>query len=196
MIAVCGGSFNPPTKAHIEIIKKVGSLNYIDKTLILPVGDFYKKEDLISVNHRINMLNAIFKDMDNFIVSDLEAKFNKQLKTLESLQLLKEQYHKNDIAFVMGADNLIDIKTWYKYEKILSEFNFIVFDRDDLNALDIINNDEVLSKYRHKFFIERLNIENGISSTKVRTLIKEKKEYSKYLESNIYKYIKENELYK
>ena len=142
------------------------------------------------------MLNAIFKDMDNFIVSDLEAKFNKQLKTLESLQLLKEQYHKNDIAFVMGADNLIDIKTWYKYEKILSEFNFIVFDRDDLNALDIINNDEVLSKYRHKFFIERLNIENGISSTKVRTLIKEKKEYSKYLESNIYKYIKENELYK
>lgn len=196
MIAVCGGSFNPPTKAHIEIIKKVGSLNYIDKTLILPVGDFYKKEDLISVNHRINMLNAIFKDMDNFIVSDLEAKFNKQLKTLESLQLLKEQYHKNDIAFVMGADNLIDIKTWYKYEEILLKFNFIVFDRDDLNALDIINNDEVLSKYRHKFFIERLNIENGISSTKVRTLIKEKKEYSKYLESNIYKYIKENELYK
>lgn len=196
MIAVCGGSFNPPTKAHIEIIKKVGSLNYIDKTLILPVGDFYKKEDLISVNHRINMLNVIFKDMDNFIVSNLEAKFNKQLKTLESLRLLKEQYPKNDIAFVMGADNLIDIKTWYKYEEILLKFNFIVFDRDDLNALDIINNDEVLSKYRHKFFIERLNIENGISSTKVRTLIKEKKEYSKYLESNIYKYIKENELYK
>ena len=196
MIAVCGGSFNPPTKAHIEIIKKVKSFNYIEKVIILPVGDFYKKNELIPVKYRINMLNTIFKDMDNFIVSDLEAKFNKQLKTLESLRLIKGQYPQNDIAFIMGADNLIDIKTWYKYEKILSEFNFIVFDRDDLNALDIINNDEVLSKYRHKFFIERLNIENGISSTKVRNLIKENKEYSKYLESDIYKYIKENELYK
>lgn len=196
MIAICGGSFNPPTKAHIEMIKKVGSLNYIDKTLILPVGDFYKKEDLISVNHRINMLNTVFKDMDNFIVSDLEAKSNKQLKTLESLELIKAKYPQSDIAFVMGADNLIDIKNWYKYEKILSEFNFIVFDRDDLNALDIINNDNVLSKYRHRFFIERLNIENGISSTKVRNLIKENKEYSKYLQNDVYKYIKENKLYK
>lgn len=196
MIAVCGGSFNPPTKAHIEMIKKVGSLNYIDKTLILPVGDFYKKEDLISVNHRINMLNTVFKDMDNFIVSDLEAKSNKQLKTLESLELIKAKYLQSDIAFVMGADNLIDIKNWYKYEKILSEFNFIVFDRDDLNALDIINNDNVLSKYRHRFFIERLNIENGISSTKVRTLIKENKSYIEYLQYDIYEYVKENKLYK
>ena len=196
MIAVCGGSFNPPTKAHIEMIKKVGSLNYIDKTLILPVGDFYKKEDLISVNHRINMLNSVFKDMDNFIVSDLEANSNKQLKTLESLELIKSKYPEKDIAFVMGADNLIDIKNWYKYEKILSEFNFIVFDRDDLNALDIINNDNVLSKYRHRFFIKRLNIENGISSTKVRTLIKENKSYIEYLQCDIYEYVKENQLYK
>lgn len=196
MIAVCGGSFNPPTKAHIEMIKKVGNLNYIEKTIILPVGDFYNKEELVSSEHRINMLNLIFDGMDKFIVSDLEAKSDKQLKTLESLRLIKECYPDKDIAFVMGADNLKDIKNWYKYEKILSGFNFIVFDRDNLSALDIIKNDVVLKDYRHKFFIERLNVENGISSTKVRKLIKENKRYSEYLQYDVYEYIKKNKLYK
>lgn len=196
MIAVCGGSFNPPTKAHIKMIKTVENLNYISKVIVLPVGDFYKKDELVSVKDRIDMLNTVFKNMDNFIISDLEANSNKQLRTLESLRLINKEYPQSDIAFVMGADNLLDIKNWYKYEEILSEFSFIVFDRDDLNVMDIIKGDSILSKYRHKFFIESLKVDEGISSSKVRELIKMNKSYANYLECNIYKYIEENKLYR
>lgn len=195
MIVVYGGSFNPPTKAHIEIANKVLNFNYINKLIFLPVGNFYNKKDLIDIKHRINMIEGIFYEHKNVVISDLEEKYNKPLKTIESLKLIKEEYPNEEIAFIMGADNLIDIKSWYMYEDMIKEFKFIVFNRDDSNILDFINNDKVLNRYKDKFIIEDIDIEYGISSTVVRELIKQEKKYNDLLDLNTYKYIKENKLY-
>ena len=158
MIVVYGGSFNPPTKAHIEIANKVLNFNYINKLIFLPVGNFYNKKDLIDIKHRINMIEGIFYEHKNVVISDLEEKYNKPLKTIESLKLIKEEYPNEEIAFIMGADNLIDIKSWYMYEDMIKEFKFIVFNRDDSNILDFINNDKVLNRYKDKFIIEDIDI--------------------------------------
>ena len=38
-IGFYGGSFNPPTKAHIELAKKVIKECNLDKVIFVPVGD-------------------------------------------------------------------------------------------------------------------------------------------------------------
>ena len=42
-----GGCFNPPTVAHIELIEKAIKENNLDMVYFVPMGDLYKKENLI-----------------------------------------------------------------------------------------------------------------------------------------------------
>ena len=51
MNIVFGGSFNPPTIAHKEIIKTLCSLNY-EKVIIVPNGNKYNLKEMVSYNHR------------------------------------------------------------------------------------------------------------------------------------------------
>ena len=48
LIAIYGGSFNPPTVAHENIARDILELPEIEKIIYLPVGDSYKKKSLIS----------------------------------------------------------------------------------------------------------------------------------------------------
>ncbi len=55
-IGFFGGCFNPPTNAHINLAIKVLKESNLDKLIFVPVGDFYQKQDLVSEEHRYNML--------------------------------------------------------------------------------------------------------------------------------------------
>lgn len=193
MIAVFGGSFNPVTIAHTTIIDKLESLDYINKVIILPVGNHYKKDYLIDFKYRKEMLELAI-DINKVLISDIEL--HCQLKTIESLSIIQKEYPNEKIAFVMGADNLLCIKTWYLYKELLKKFYFILFNRDDMEIKDIIQNDEVLKNYEHKFIIESIHIKNNISSTKVRNMVKNNLNCCKYINDNVFSYIGKNNLYK
>lgn len=192
MIAVYGGSFNPITVAHMSIINKLISLDYIDKVIILPVGNNYDKAGLVPFSYRKEMIELVI-DNDKVVVDNLES--NKQLKTYESLSILSEKYKTNDIAFVMGYDNLLDFKNWSNYESILKDFNLIVFNRDNSDINEFLKNDHIFKSYVHKIFIEDVSIKQGISSTAVRNLIKTGHVYNNYLHINVSNYIKNKKLY-
>ena len=52
-IGVYVGSFNPVHKGHIQIVNEL--LNDLDKVIIVPTGNYWNKNDLVDINHRINM---------------------------------------------------------------------------------------------------------------------------------------------
>lgn len=56
-IAVFGGSFNPPTVAHINLAKQVlEEMNEIEKVIFVPVSTKYNKKGLAPDEVRLNML--------------------------------------------------------------------------------------------------------------------------------------------
>ena len=57
-----GGCFNPPTIAHIELIEKAIKDKNLDMVYFVPMGDLYKKENLIPAFHRVNMLKIAIKE--------------------------------------------------------------------------------------------------------------------------------------
>ena len=47
-IGFFGGSFNPPTVAHIYLAKEAVSQCKLDKVVFVPMNDYYKKDYLAS----------------------------------------------------------------------------------------------------------------------------------------------------
>ena len=188
MVIVFGGAFNPPTIAHREIyfhIKK--SLDF--KTFIfLPVSNLYTKSSLISNLHRLNMLKLMAEDLEHATVSDLEINDSDFLGTYHSLLRIQERYN-DDVAFVIGADNLENIHHWKHAEALLTEFKFIVINRHEQDIASKIKESKHLTKYQENFMILP-DFHMHISSTIFRETLE-----PSYVPEKVFEYIMTHNLY-
>lgn len=193
-IGFYGGSFNPPTKAHIELAKKVIYECKLDKLIFMPIGDLYKKEDLEKGIHRYNMLKIACKEEEKLQVSDIEIKANKNYKAIEIFKILTNEYKKEEIFFIMGADNLEKLPFWQESITLVSDYNYIILDRGLKKAKEILDNNELLKKNKKRFAIIRSGEFYDCSSTIIREQLK-KGEHPKNLDVGVYNYIRENRIY-
>lgn len=190
-IGICIGSFNPIHLGHEKMIKSLIKNNDIDMAIVIPAGDNYHlKSNLLSYTDRYNMLKLSFNN-EKIIISDLEK--DKYHYTYENIKLLKEKYINDELYLVIGADNLVELDTWKNYEYILKNCNFIVYNRNNINIKEYLNNH--FTNYKNKIIIKK---EIGsVSSTLIRNLLKnDDKEASKYLNSDVLNYIIKNNLYR
>ena len=126
-----GGSFSPPTLAHMNIAK-IGA-EYIANQYptqkiylyFVPVNDYYKKASVTCVNfaNRFEMLkiaaDALNKETEGtnitFDVSNIENvegnKTKTSVRTWRSLELFREEYKANpeNVYLMQGQDNIADI---------------------------------------------------------------------------------------
>ena len=54
-------------------------------------------------------------------------------KTIDLIKHLTKE-KKNEIYFIMGADNLVNFHKWYKWKSIIKNCNILVFDRQGYKA--------------------------------------------------------------
>lgn len=198
VIAVFGGSFNPPINSHISLAKEiVEKCKNIERLIFVPVSTRYQKMELVDDEHRYNMLKLICENEDKLEVSDIELRHNKQLYTIETLNLIKEQYRNDyDIWFVMGTDNLKELETWNKPEQLLSRYKILVLNREDDDLEEIIQNSDLLKKYRESLIQIKEIDKIYLSSTMIRDKLKKGADIKEYVPNYILEYIKENNLYK
>lgn len=175
-IAVFGGSFNPPTVAHIDLAKQILSkIDEIEKVIFVPVSTRYNKNGLAPDEVRLGFLKRICQNYSNIDVSNIEIKSPKQLYTIETLRCIKEKYQGKNIYFVIGTDNLKELETWHEPEKILTEFKIIVLERGQDNAEQIIQDSPFLNRFKTSF-VKMDNIQKiDLSSSFVRSQIKTEK---------------------
>ncbi len=184
MNIVFGGSFNPVTNAHLKIIELLKEKFNPDNLIVIPASDNYTWKHLTRFSDRYNMLKMC---EDGFIVSDFESKTDKYKGTIYTLDSLSKEY--DDLYFCMGADNILKLDQWIEYERLLDNYKFIVFNRRGFNILELI--ESKFSKYKDHFKV--LDLDFNISSTLIRSDIDK---YHNYLPDNVYKYIKDNNLYR
>lgn len=173
------GTFDPVTKAHLKIIKTMP----VDKVIVVPAKAKYidTKNEKISTNlffteeYRIELLSLAIKEANiiNCDISRIEIDNSIQLKTYETLKLLKEQYGDNEYYLVFGDDKLKELRYWYKAAKLLKENFFYIVSRNfTVNEIsNFIETDDFLSQYKNSFkniysFENKCDI--PISSTNVR----------------------------
>ena len=150
-IGFFGGSFNPPTNAHINLAKKALEKCLIDKIIFVPMGDLYEKENLAKAQERYNMLKIICSKDNRLEVSDVELKINKNLTTIEAFRLIEKLYPDDDKYFLMGADNFVKIVNWEESEQLINKYKYIVFERENIDLKKYI--DENLKKQTINVYI-------------------------------------------
>ncbi|MGE4319826.1 MAG: nicotinate (nicotinamide) nucleotide adenylyltransferase [Acholeplasmataceae bacterium] len=186
MYYVYGGSFNPPTLAHLKIIEKIKELPSCEKVIILPVGDDYKKPYLVKFEDRKKMLELALKDLDDVLISTLEQAYPYQ-GTLHSLNELKKLYE--PICFVIGSDQLSTLDKWISYEDLLKSYTFVILQRDQDLTFEQV--EQQFKHVKHQFIW--VPFAQDISATKARL---DAKNRAQYLNLDVISYIDTKGLYK
>lgn len=189
-IGFFGGSFNPPTNAHINLAKKVVRNCSLDKVIFVPMSDFYVKEGLAKAEDRLNMLKIVCNEHQELDISDLEVKLNKKMDTIDAFRLIEKNFQNVERFFIMGADNFIQILNWKESQELISKYKYIILKRANIDIEKFIN--ENLKEYRKNIQIIENNEYKEDSSTKFR---RDKSASEQIVPKEVFRYIEENKIY-
>lgn len=182
-IVVMGGSFNPPTVAHLSLMK--AALDQIggDRGVFLPSSHLYVRtkmtkaglgEEVFSENIRLEMLKAMTEDDDRLDVDDVEFHFTEKRYTYQTMTLLQEKYKEATLYFLVGTDKVEILPRWKYIREFLERFNIIICKRDGYDPREEIMKNQFLSSYAHRFYImDGPNNIKCVSSSAVRAAILE-----------------------
>lgn len=190
-----GGSFNPLTNAHINLAKEVLNKYNLDRIIFVPIGDFYEKAELIDFKHRYNMIKLVCNANKYLEVLDIENEIKTKLYAIDAFEIIGKQYINDDIYFIMGTDNLEKIREWKGYNKLVSDYKYIILERGKNEFNNIIKSNKEINKYRDNFFIVSDEKYMNISSSIVRDKIRNREEILDIVPNEIINYIRENHLY-
>ena len=205
-IAVYSGSFNPLHIGHLAIIKHMIEAAGFDMVYLI-VSPKNPLKDGISASTGLDRYKAAIEAVERrFLhpglsasgrndaeeatvasetrkcqvrVDDIELNMQEPHYTVRTLKALKDREPENTFTFVMGADNLADIRRWRDYTTILKEFGVAVFPRTG-HDLTQIKQDLLKEDPAHKIQILDAPLVD-ISSTQIREAISSGKDISEYL---------------
>ncbi len=134
-IGILGGSFNPPTYAHLQLGIFAKDQFFLDKILVVPcsVFGFYKDSKPIAEFHRYNMCVLAISSLDGFEVSDVELFEGRPVFAFEGVGRIKEIYKGNELFYITGSDSIVTLPKWKNPEKVAENVEFIVAERGDVS---------------------------------------------------------------
>jgi nicotinate-nucleotide adenylyltransferase len=193
-IGVFGGAFNPVHTAHLIVAEEVRQQMHLNKVLFIPYSNPPHKQanELLQDKHRINMINLAIQENDYFESSDCEIKRGKTSVnyTVDTLLHLREAYSSDQVKFylIIGIDNLIELDSWKKPEKLFTLSEVVVINRPGYLIQNVEN-----EYYRKVTFVPALHVD--ISSSDIRNRIREKRSIKYLVPLAVEKYILDNNLY-
>ena len=127
-IGILGGTFDPPHKGHIAISKEAAKKFKLKKIIwAITKKNPFKKESSVSLSKRIKYCKKIIGNI-NFITVKFYEKIIDSDKTINLINYLTKN-RRDEIYFIMGADNLINFHKWNNWSKIGKLAKILVFDR-------------------------------------------------------------------
>jgi nicotinate-nucleotide adenylyltransferase len=155
-IALFGGSFDPPHKAHQLIVEKALENLHIDKLFVVPAYlNPFKTSTLANASTRLAWCHTLFDSIDHVKVDDYEIREGKSTVTSQSVKHFNQAY--NVKYLIIGSDNLSTLTKWHEFEWLNETVTWVIATRDNHH----LDTDE-LKKWK------LLPIEVPVSSTQIR----------------------------
>ena len=128
-IGIYGGTFDPPTKAHLAAADKSRSHLGLDRLFVIPAhqNPLKSRTDISNDADRLAMCNRLFH-FDDTEVLDIEMKRDGPSFTYDTLMSLKQESD-GDYYIIIGADILPMISKWHNIHLIGKEAFIAVFQR-------------------------------------------------------------------
>jgi len=187
-LGILGGTFDPPHNGHIAIAEAALKKLNLEKILLIPAKlPPHKSPDEISSDiDRLEMLKLAVQERPDFEISEIELKRPGLSYTIHTLKELRRIYPDKELVFIIGADNISEMETWYQPDAILDMAAVAAFNRPGFSPK---------GKYASKIELFEM-IPNEISSTAIREAVKSGKAIAESVPISVEKYIIKKSLYK
>ena len=188
-IGIYSGSFNPIHHGHVMLANYLVEFSDLDELwfVVSPQNPLKKKDELLDDAERLKMVQLAVGDDPRFRVSDIEMHLPRPSYTINTLTALSEQYLDYQFVFICGMDSLQNLHYWREYQKILDNYELLVFPREGYDGGDLINNPSVT-------VLKTPILE--ISSTFIRQCVKEGRDVRHFMPERTFLYMKERHFYK
>ncbi|MDD3738155.1 MAG: nicotinate (nicotinamide) nucleotide adenylyltransferase [Lentimicrobiaceae bacterium] len=182
------GSFNPIHTGHLMIASYMYEFSDIDELwfVVSPQNPLKNQNSLLADNHRLYMVNLAVEDDYRFRSCNIEFNLPKPSYTINTLTYLTEKYPEREFILISGSDIFPTFKKWKNWEMLLEYYKFYVYPRPNTN-------DHPMLKHPSITVVNAPMIE--ISSTFIRSAIKDKKDCRYFLPQKVYDYILEMNFY-
>ncbi len=197
-IGIMGGTFDPVHNGHLHLGRQAYVEYGLDCIWYMPSGQPPHKKDhhVTSVEHRCQMLRLAIAEDEAFRFSDFEVRREGNTYTAQTLALLREAYPEHTFYFILGADSLYEIETWYRPEGVIGAVNILAASREyGAGHRPMKEQIEYLNGKYHGH-IQMLHCkEVDISSEKIRELAARGKSVIPYVPEKVAEYIRTQGLY-
>lgn len=128
-IGIMGGTFNPIHSGHIHMALEGQKAADLDRVLVIPTGNPPHKQGIAPAEDRWKMVCAACAQEEKLTPSRIELDREGVIYTVDTLSILRENYPKADFFYIIGADTLMELKNWRRYEDVLKMCTFLVCPR-------------------------------------------------------------------
>lgn len=135
-IGIMGGTFNPIHLGHIAMAKAAMSAGRLDRVLILPSGNPPHKTAIAPAEDRWRMVCAATALEEGLEPCRMELDRAGTTYTVDTLSELHDLYPKAELFYIIGADTLMQLRTWREPKKVVKQCAFLVCPRHLTCTLD------------------------------------------------------------
>jgi nicotinate-nucleotide adenylyltransferase len=129
-LAIFGGTFDPVHEAHLEVAREAVRGFALDRVLVIPNGNPPHKQGVerASWADRYRMVELACAGDAHLAPSRLEEGQARSY-SIDTIERVKTANPGDRIFFLIGADAFAEIRTWHRWEEVLSAVEFIVVSR-------------------------------------------------------------------
>ena len=200
MRVLFGGTFDPPTLAHLALARDLRDRlgveiewlpNRISPLKSAPEGGV----------HRIEMLRQLIQAESGFSLNLLELELPEPSYSVQTLRALHESDPGQSWVFCMGADSFENIQRWREWQLLLELCHILVVPRPGAQMIaprewqDRQAGIEIFDHQSHGHWVAWDGPELDIASSKVRSAKEQGLAWSHWVAPLVADYIEENAIY-
>ena len=197
-IGFFGGSFDPPHRGHLAVVKAAAEAFGLEHVLLVPTAHQPLKPDGATATYadRLEMVSLLCEGWVELEASALDAPLadGGANYTIDTLRRLKDELGSGDSVFVIvGADAFLDLRRWREPEELLAAAEWIVVTRPGF-SLDRLDAVAATEDQRARVHI-LADVEEPVSATEIRERLREGRDCEELVPAGVLSYIYERHLY-
>jgi len=201
-IGICGGTFDPFHRGHLEPVLAARESMQWDRVLYFVAyrQPFKEKGGSASGYHRFAMAALATQSIDDVWISSWELEREGVSYTVDTLEHLRSEYPEATLDWIIGDDNLARLSEWKRIDRIFELANFVVLTRV-APAIPPANDAvpdcvcDAATRPPHGAIAYAQNATIPISSTEIRRRVRAGESIDALVDPRVSRYIQHNRLY-
>jgi len=198
-IGICGGTFDPFHRGHLDPVLAVRGEMQWDRVLYIPayVQPFKTGRVTVPGPHRFAMAVLATEEHDALYVSPRELERGAISYTVDTLRQLRADYPDARLDWIIGDDNLEKLHEWRSIDTIVQLANFVVLTRERRTGFSPSGGLKPALRPAHQgtiVFAENATV--PVSSTEIRLRIRNGEPIEELVGARVSRYIHHYDLYR